>query len=316
MSRLVTGAAGFIGSHLAETLLERGHAVVGVDAFLDNYPRSRKESHLERLRDDAGFRLVEGRLQELDLVELLSSVERVYHLAALPGVRPSWGVAFEEYLAHNVLATQRLLEAAREVGLARFVYASSSSVYGDVEELPMAEAVRERPYSPYGVTKLGGEQMVRLYARNYGLHGSSVRYFTVYGPRQRPDMAIQKFLVAAREGGEIPVYGDGEQTRDFTYVADAVEATVRAGEHGAAGGVYNVGGGSTVTVNQLVKVIETVSGAALRVAREPSKPGDVPHTRADCRRARSTLGFVPDTPLAEGIRRQWEWLLESPETDR
>jgi len=313
MRSLVTGVAGFIGSTLAEALVEDGEEVIGVDGFLDNYDRSRKRRNLEGLRQHDSFRLVEGFLQDLDLDRHLQDVDFVYHLAALPGVRPSWGAAFREYLDQNVLATQLLLEAARgagagESGRPRIVYASSSSVYGDTDELPMREDARPAPYSPYGVTKLAGEHMCRLYTRNFGVPTMAVRYFTVYGPRQRPDMAIQRFLEAVAGLRQVSIFGDGEQRRDFTYVDDSVEATRRAAERGRPGAVYNVGGGSCISVNELLAAIEKVCGQEVPTDREPAKPGDVRSTRADGSRARRDLDFTPEIPLEEGLRRHWAWL--------
>lgn len=308
MRSLVTGAAGFIGSHLCEALIDAGDEVIGVDCFLDNYSRDRKLGQIEALRDADAFALVESEIIDLDLAGLLDGVDRVFHLAALPGVRPSWGAAFADYLHHNVLTTQALLEACKGTGVERFVFASSSSVYGDTDVLPMREDGATRPYSPYGVTKLAAEQMVRLYHRNFGLPTVSVRYFTVYGPRQRPDMAIQRFLEAADAGSPISIYGDGTQSRDFTFVADTVEVTRRAAETGELGAVYNVGGGSRVTLNELVAAIEAVSGHQLEVRYEAGKPGDVRSTVADSALARSALGFTPETSLEEGIARHWAWI--------
>ena len=308
MRYLVTGAAGFIGSHLAEHLLAQGGEVIGVDAFLDNYSRERKLSQIAGALEQPGFRLVEGLLQEIDLAELLEGVDHVFHLAAVPGVRPSWGKAFQAYADNNLLATQRLLEACRERGVQRLVYASSSSVYGDTDQLPMHEDALTLPFSPYGVTKLAAEHMVRLYHRNFGLETVSVRYFTVYGSRQRPDMATQRFLLAATEGGSVTVFGDGEQSRDFTHVTDIVDATLRAAARGTPGRVYNVGGGSRVTVNELLALIEQVTGRRLSVERTPAKPGDVRATLADCSSARQDLGFTPRVSLKEGLEEQWAWL--------
>ncbi len=308
MRILVTGAAGFIGSHLSEELLRRGDEVVGVDCFLDNYERERKERQVAALRGEPGFELVEAAILEADLPRLLDGVDRVFHLAALPGVRPSWGGAFADYLTHNVMSTQALLEACKSSGIERFTYASSSSVYGDTDVLPMREDAATWPYSPYGVTKLAAEHMVRLYHRNFGLPTVSTRYFTVYGPRQRPDMAIERFLLAARDGTPIRVFGDGEQSRDYTYVADTVEGTLRAAETGKPGAVYNVGGGSRVTLNKLIAMIESVTGTSLRIDREAGKPGDVRSTEADCCSAQRELDFVPLISLEEGLARHWEWL--------
>ena len=308
MKALVTGAAGFIGSHLCESLLADGHEVVGVDAFIPYYPREVKESNLSRARQQAGFRLVEGRLQELDLAPLLDGAAQVFHLAAQAGVRASWGRDFEIYTENNVLATQRLLEAAVAAGTPRVVYASSSSVYGDTRELPLREAGACQPVSPYGVTKLAAEHLCVLYERNFGLPTVSLRYFTVYGPRQRPDMAFHRFLRAARDGAPITLYGDGSQTRDFTFVADIVRATRAAAEAGRPGCVYNVGGGERVAMSDVLARVERVTGRPLRVERHPAQMGDMRDTFADTAAARRDLGFASTLDLDEGLAREWEWL--------
>ena len=308
MKTLVTGAAGFIGSHLCESLLADGHEVVGVDAFIPYYPREVKESNLSRARQQAGFRLVEGRLQELDLAPLLDGAAQVFHLAAQAGVRASWGRDFEIYTENNVLATQRLLEAAVAAGTPRVVYASSSSVYGDTRELPLREAGACQPVSPYGVTKLAAEHLCVLYERNFGLPTVSLRYFTVYGPRQRPDMAFHRFLRAAREGAPVTLYGDGSQTRDFTFVADIVRATRAAAEAGRPGCVYNVGGGERVSMSDVLARVERVTGRPLRVLRQPAQKGDMRDTFADTAAARRDLGFASTLDLDEGLAREWEWL--------
>ncbi len=308
MKALVTGAAGFIGSHLCESLLADGHEVVGVDAFIPYYPREVKESNLSRARQQAGFRLVEGRLQELDLAPLLDGAAQVFHLAAQAGVRASWGRDFEIYTENNVLATQRLLEAAVAAGTPRVVYASSSSVYGDARELPLRETGACQPVSPYGVTKLAAEHLCVLYERNFGLPTVSLRYFTVYGPRQRPDMAFHRFLRAARDGAPITLYGDGSQTRDFTFVADIVRATRAAAEAGRPGCVYNVGGGERVAMSDVLARVERVTGRPLRVERHPAQMGDMRDTFADTAAARRDLGFASTLDLDEGLAREWEWL--------
>jgi UDP-glucose 4-epimerase len=313
MRAVVTGAAGFIGSNLTERLRADGVEVVGIDGFVDNYSEKRKRSHLAALSTDPGFRLEEGMLETLDLDTLFRDVDVVFHLAALPGVRSSWGQSFEGYSSHNVYATQRVLESAMNRGVGRVVYASSSSVYGDAAALPMSEDAREMPHSPYGVTKLAGEHLARLYHRNYEYPTVSMRFFTVYGPRQRPDMATQRFLKAARDGTPIRIFGTGEQTRDFTFVADTVEALVRAAERGRPGAVYNVGGGSTVSLNELISTIESVTGTSLDAQREDVQRGDVGHTRADVTRVRDELSFVPEVALVEGLTRHWEWLLAREE---
>jgi UDP-glucose 4-epimerase len=305
---VVTGAAGFIGSHVAESLLADGHEVTGVDCFTDYYPRPMKEANLEHLRDSSRFRLVEARLQDAELAPLLDGAEHVYHLAAQAGVRASWGREFALYTDHNVLATQRLLEAAVAAGRPTVVYASSSSVYGDAPELPFREDGPCRPVSPYGVTKLAGEHLAVLYHRNHGLPTVSLRFFTVYGPRQRPDMAFHRFLKAARDGTEVPVFGDGRQTRDFTFVADIVAAVRSAPLSGRPGCVYNVGGGERLALNEVLRLIETVTARPLRTQRQETQKGDMRDTFADTAAARRDLGFRSTVPLAEGLAREWEWI--------
>ena len=311
MKVVVTGAAGFIGSHLTESLLADGHEVTGVDAFTDYYARSVKERNLEKSRGHRAFRLVEGRLQDLDLRPVLDGVGQVFHLAAQAGVRASWGREFAHYTEHNVLATQRLLEAARAAAGPRLVYASSSSVYGEAPALPLREDARCEPVSPYGVSKLAAEHLGVLYHRNFGLPVVSLRYFTVYGPRQRPDMAFHRFLRAAREGEPIHVFGDGRQTRDFTFVADIVAATRAAADSGRPGSVYNVGGGERVVLNDVLRQIEDVTGRRLTVVRDEVQKGDMRDTFADTTAARADLGFRSTVGLSEGLRKEWEWLQSS-----
>ena len=317
MRCLVTGAAGFIGSHLAERLVELGHDVTGVDCFLEYYPRDVKERNVRALLGRDRFRLVEEDLSRAELAPLLSGVDWVFHQAAQAGVRASWGRDFEIYAVHNVIATQRLLEAARDSAVSRFVYASSSSIYGDTEDLPMRESSLPRPISPYGVTKLAAEHLCWLYARSYGVPTVSLRYFTVYGPRQRPDMAFHRFLRGVFRDEEITLYDDGEQTRDFTYVADVVAANVAAAEQGGPGGeVFNIGGGGAVSVNRVLATIEVITGRSLRVRREARQRGDVRQTAADCNRAGERLGFRPRVGLEEGLRREWRWIKEEFDGDQ
>jgi nucleoside-diphosphate-sugar epimerase len=305
MRCLVTGVAGFIGSHLAERLIDLKHDVLGIDRFTDYYPRPLKEKNLARLRDEARFSLTEIDLATADLAPALDGVEIVFHLAAQAGVRASWGERFETYLHDNVLATQRLLEAAKVRGEARkIIYSSSSSVYGQTHEMPMREGSATAPYSPYGVTKLSGEHLCDLYRTNFGLTTVALRYFTVYGPRQRPDMGFHRFIEAIRRGEAIPLYGDGEQTRDFTFVADAVEANVLAMTAGE--GVINIGGGSRVTVNQVLRTLGEVAGE-VRIEPRPEQAGDVRHTWADTTRAREVLGYAPRVSLTDGLTAQVEW---------
>jgi nucleoside-diphosphate-sugar epimerase len=309
---LVTGAAGFIGSHLTAALLDRGAQVVGVDCFTDYYPRSVKEANLaeNKLRDR--YRFAETRIQDADWPGLLEGVTHVFHLAAQAGVRKSWGRDFRVYTENNVDATQILLEACVGRPLARFVYASSSSVYGDDAATPMREDALPRPISPYGVTKLSAEQLCYLYYVNHRVPATSVRYFTVYGPRQRPDMAFHRFITAAIKDAEIPLYGDGEQTRDFTFVSDAVAATIAAGDRGVPGRAYNIGGGSRVSMNDVLRLIEKLAGHPLKIKREPAQKGDMRDTYADTSRARADLGFVPAVSLEEGIQAEYRWLSSSP----
>ena len=309
MSRcLVTGAAGFIGSHLCERLVRDGHEVMGVDAFTDYYARAQKEANLASLRQAEGFSFLEADLLQADLASLLAGTDLVFHLAGQPGVRPSWGKDFDVYVRHNIAATQRLLEAAKGLPLQKLVYASSSSIYGDAESYPTPETALPKPIAPYGVTKLAAEHLSYLYWRNHAVPAVSVRYFTVYGPRQRPDMAFHRFIRAIMEGQEIIVYGDGEQTRDFTYVADAVEGTLRAAFAGPSGEVFNLGGGSRVTVNRVVGLLEAIAGRPARVRHVEPQRGDVRHTAADTSRAAAILGYSPAVRLEEGLRAEVDWL--------
>lgn len=311
MKALVTGAAGFIGSTLAERLLADDVDVVGLDSFTDYYPRPIKEANLAPLRRHPRFSFVEASLQEADLDAVLDGVTHVFHLAAQAGVRKSWGSQFDVYVVNNISATQRLLERCAGRPLERFVYASTSSVYGDAVPIPMREDARPQPVSPYGVTKLAAEHLCFLYQASYGVPCVAVRYFTVYGPRQRPDMGFHKFLSAAIEGRPITRYGDGEQTRDFTFVADAVEATRAAGLHGVPGEVYNVGGGSRVSVNEVFDLVGRVTGRPVQLELLPPQMGDMRDTYADTTRARETLGFQPSVTLADGLHAEYQWLLST-----
>jgi UDP-glucose 4-epimerase len=310
MNALVTGVAGFIGSTLAGRLLRDGARVTGLDCFTDYYPRAVKEANLAGLVGHPAFTLVETSIQQADLPRLLAGVTHVFHLAAQAGVRRSWGREFRVYTEHNVDATQQLLEALAGHPVQRVVYASSSSVYGDEVPLPMREDALPKPVSPYGVTKLAAEQLCYLYWVNHRVPTVSLRYFTVYGPRQRPDMGFHRFLSAVRDGRPVVVYGDGEQTRDFTFVADAVEATVAAAFRGVPGRAYNIGGGSRVSINHVLDVIARVTGRRPDVRREPAQTGDMRDTYADTTLARSDLGFVPAVGLEEGLALQFAWLTE------
>ena len=309
MRALVTGAAGFIGSTLAQRLVADGADVVGIDCFADYYPRPIKERNLAELIAGPRFKLVESTIQNADLASLLKDRTHVFHLAAQAGVRKSWGHDFAIYTVNNIEATQVLLEAISAApGIERVVYASSSSVYGDNVAMPMRENALPQPVSPYGVTKLAAEQLCYLYYINHRVPAVSLRYFTVYGPRQRPDMGFHKFLRAAIRQEPISLYGDGEQTRDFTYVHDAVSATISAATKGVPGRVYNVGGGSRVSMNQVIDIIGRVSGRPLAVNRDAAQLGDMRHTYADTTLARQDLGFAPRVGLEEGLAAEFQWL--------
>jgi UDP-glucose 4-epimerase len=303
---LVTGAAGFLGSRLCERLLEQGHRVTGVDCFTDYYDPRIKRENLSRSLEQPSFRLLEWDLAEKDLGGL-PQADVVYHLAAQAGVRASWGRDFGVYLKQNLLATQRLLEHYQGRAPRRFVYASSSSVYGDAERLPTSEEDRPRPFSPYGVTKLAAEHLCLLYQRNHGVPAVALRFFTVYGPRQRPDMGFHRFFEAVREGRPLEIYGDGTQSRDFTFVEDILDAVEAAGERGEPGGVYNVGSDRPVTVLDVVEKVRAVTGARVDVVFRPKVAGDAPHTASDITRARHSLGYEPRVTLDDGLARQWDW---------
>lgn len=311
MNALVTGAAGFIGSHLTAALLARGARVTGIDCFTDYYPRTIKEANLAVNTPHANFRFIETAIADADLTALLDGVTHVFHLAAQAGVRKSWGRDFQIYTVNNVDASQILLEACVGRPIEKLVYASSSSVYGDSAAIPMTERALPQPVSPYGVTKLAAEQLCHLYAVNHGVPTAAMRYFTVFGPRQRPDMAFHRFIRAALQDQPITLYGDGEQTRDFTYVEDAVAATIAAGDHGRPGAVYNIGGGSRVSMNEVIELIARATGKRIDVRREPTQKGDMRDTFADTSAARADLGWAPKTSLADGISAEVRWLQEA-----
>ena len=297
MKYVVTGAAGFIGSQLAEKLLEDGHEVLGVDCFTDYYDPALKEENA------AGLDVVRLDLAEQDLD--LDGIDGVFHLAGQPGVR-SFGDVFEEYVRRNLLASRRVFEAASSADV-RVVFASSSSIYGDAERYPTPEETEPRPISPYGITKLGCEQLAHAYAQGFGLDAVVLRYFTFYGPRQRPDMALARIVDALARGSSFELYGDGLQSRSFTYVADGVEATIAAMERASAGSVYNVGGGEEATMREAIATLERVSGRSLDLIESPSAAGDVRRTSADATRIGRDLGWRATTSLEDGLRAQWEW---------
>jgi UDP-glucuronate 4-epimerase len=302
---LVTGCAGFIGSTLADSLLADGAEVVGVDAFTDYYPRARKEAQVAPALEHPAFELVEHDLGAAPLPDsALEGVDGIFHLAARPGVRASWGAAFSAYLNDNLAATHAIVQAATRRGV-RMVFASSSSIYGDALAYPTGEDTQPAPISPYGVTKLACEHLIAAHARDFGLQCVVLRYFTVYGPRQRPDMAFQRIVEALASGREFEVYGDGSQSRDFTYVADAVAATTAAMD-AARGRTYNVGGGSEATLREVVGTLEELSGRALEIRYGQRAAGDVRRTLADTRRIRGELGWEPRFDLRAGLAAQLE----------
>jgi UDP-glucuronate 4-epimerase len=297
MKYVVTGAAGFIGSHLAEALVERGHEVAAVDCFTDYYDPALKEENAALL-DVARLDLAE---EDLDL----AGVDGIFHLAGQPGVR-SFGDIFEDYVRRNLLASRRVFEGAAAASV-RVVFVSSSSIYGDAERYPTPEETEPRPISPYGITKLGCEQLAHAYAQGFGLDAVVLRYFTFYGPRQRPDMALARIVEALARGSSFELYGDGLQSRSFTYVADGVEATMAAMERAPAGSVYNVGGGEEATMREAIATVERVSGRRLDLVERPAAAGDVRRTSADVTRIERELGWRATTSLEDGLRAQWEW---------
>ena len=308
MRALVTGGAGFVGSHLSERLLSQGAEVVAIDCFTDYYPREIKERNLAGARGQSNFTFIDADLNHANLNDLLAGVTHVFHLAAQAGVRKSWGRDFQTYTRLNVDATQRLLEACVGKAIARVVYASSSSVYGDAVAMPMREDAMVQPVSPYGVTKLAAEHLCHLYYVNHGVPTVALRYFTVYGPRQRPDMGFHRFFSAVLEDRPLVQYGDGRQTRDFTFVADAAAATADAAVRGAPGGVYNIGGGSRVSLREVFDMIGRVSGRAVEIEQHPPQKGDMRDTYADTSRAQADFGFRPSVDLETGLHAMFRWM--------
>ncbi len=308
MTCLVTGAAGFIASHLCRKLLKKGHKVLGIDSFTDYYPKWIKEKNLGILKESENFKFIEKDLTEMDLKSALRDTDYVFHHAAQAGVRASWGEHFSIYSKNNIEATQKLLEASTDSHLTRFIFASSSSVYGACPELPMSETSPLQPFSPYGVTKLAAEHLCLLYHKNHGIPCICLRFFTVYGPGQRPDMAFHKFFKAIAENKEIPVYGEGDQTRDFTYIDDVIEANLAFLEKGKTGEVYNIGGGNRKKLKDLFPVFEEICQKKIKVKKHEKQPGDVPHTFASIEKARKELGFSPQTQLQEGLKEEWKWV--------
>jgi UDP-glucose 4-epimerase len=308
MKVIVTGAAGFIGSNLCRKLLADGFSVTGIDSFTDYYPRWIKERNISPLRAHNEFDFLDKDLDDLDPAGVLEGADCVFHLAAQAGVRGSWGRSFDIYLKNNIRVTQKLLEASKGLPLKKFIYASSSSVYGLTPTLPMSETNAVHPLSPYGVSKLAAEQLCFLYYKNFGVPAVSLRLFTVYGPSQRPDMAFHKFFKALAEDREIVVFGDGQQTRDFTFVTDIVQANLAALVSGKPGETYNVGGGHRKKLADVIRLMEGISRTKARVRRTEKEKGDVPDTWADIRKAQQDLGYSPKTRLDEGLEQEWRWI--------
>ena len=315
---VVTGAAGFIGSHIAETLLKAGHQVIGIDHFNDYYSPELKRGNISSFINHPNFKLIDGDIQFLDWNLLLEDVDVIYHQAAQAGVRASWGTSFRAYTERNINATQVILEAAKDAkNLKRLVYASTSSIYGNAETLPTSETIAPLPVSPYGITKLATERMGNLYHDNFGVPFCALRYFTVYGPRQRPDMGFHKFYKAAIEGKAIDVFGDGRQTRDFTFISDIVAANLAAADCDAANGqIFNIGGGSRVVLEDVLDMMGNIMGQPIVRNYIDQARGDARHTSADVSKAKAVLGFNPQVSLHEGLIQQWQWIqgLYSPAT--
>ena len=307
---IVTGVGGFIGSHLAETLLNQGDKVIGIDEFNDYYNPTLKRQNISQFQNHPGFQLIENNIQSLNWSELLVDVDVVYHQAAQAGVRPSWGKGFLDYTERNINATQIILEAAIDApNLKRLVYASTSSIYGDAETFPTPETVCPQPVSPYGITKLAAERLGKLYHQNFGVPCVYLRYFTVYGPRQRPDMAFHKFFKWILQDQPISIYGDGQQTRDFTFIGDAVAANLLAAiVPSAIGEIFNIGGGSRVVLAEVINIMEGIVGRPIKKNFVEKARGDARHTSADVSKAETILGYQPQVSLTEGLRQEWEWM--------
>lgn len=308
MNFLVSGCAGFIGSHLCEYLIEKGNKIIGIDSFSDFYPRKYKEKNIEGLLRNPSFEFIGRDMLELELEKIFEKVDGIFHLAAQPGVRTSWGKNFDYYIKDNIILTQRILEALKNFKGKRLVFASSSSVYGDSRSLPFKEDGPLSPISPYGVTKLACENLCLLYHKNFSIDTVILRYFTVYGPRQRPDMAFHRFFYSILQGKEIEIFGDGSQRRDFTYIDDIVHATFSAYERGISGEIYNLGGGESIPLLEVLKIMEDITKKKIKVSFKEREKGDSPHTWADYSKARKDLGYKPEFRLKEGLANQWEWI--------
>lgn len=317
MKILITGAGGFIGSTLTDVMLRRGYEVVGIEGFIDNYEPYLKRLNLSDAMPNDNFTFLAQDLSEDDCygeIEeegYLEGVQTVVHLAARPGVRDSWGDHFADYTDNNVLATQKLLELFKERPEVHFIYASSSSIYGDAAKLPVKEDDSPAPVSPYGATKLAGEDLMAIYAKSFGLTPTILRFFTVYGPRQRPDMAIHKFIKRIAEGEAIPVFGNGENGRDYTYIGDIIDALGKVIDKNIRGETFNVGGGKSTALKDMVSAVEDALEKKAVVERLPMQPGDVKDTLADISKLRTAVGYAPSTDLRTGIAAQVSWMRET-----
>jgi UDP-glucuronate 4-epimerase len=311
MRILVTGACGFIGTNLCRSLLEDGHLVTGIDAFTSNYEISKKRSNQKYLEGFSNFSLIESDLLEVDLAPLLEGLDIIFHLAGQPSVHNSWGEDFRVYSDRNIVLTQRLLRAANLAKVTRFVNSSSSSIYGRVTSPPTKESDEKRPISPYGVSKLAAENLVTLFGSEFGMSTVSLRYFTVYGPRQRPDMAFNKLIQSGHKGQIFQMHGDGSQVRDFTFVEDVVEANKRAAFSDLApGSVFNIGGGSPISMKEAIVMLEEIIGKRIQLEFIPLGPGNPMVTTSDCTQANSILGWKPKMDIYSGLKAQADWQLE------
>lgn len=308
---LVTGACGFIGTNLCQSLLADGHSVTGVDAFTENYERRLKRANCDVLSKFKSYTHIECDLLNVDLATLVGGKDVIFHLAGQPSVHNSWGNDFQVYSNRNIVLTQRLLDAANAAKIGRLVNSSSSSIYGRVTSAPTRESDEKRPISPYGVTKLAAENLVTLYGSEFGLSTVSLRYFTVFGPRQRPDMAFNKLIHAGSNGKSFPLHGDGSQIRDFTFVGDVVEANkLAAFADVSPGSVFNIGGGSPVAMSETINMLEEIMERKIQLEHKPLGPGNPMLTTADCTAAYSALGWKPNMDIYQGLKAQVAWQLE------
>jgi len=306
---VVTGAAGFIGSTLAEKLLEQNHDVLGIDSITDYYSNKIKEKNLEICLQKSNFTFLQQDLDQIALKEILENVEYVFHLAGQPGVRKSWGKDFKIYNKNNIIITQKILESLKDhTTLKKFVFASSSSVYGNQSGILNEEKSLTRPVSPYGVTKLAAENLTNLYYENFKIPTISLRYFTVYGPKQRPDMAFTKFLYSIINDKKISIYGNGEQTRDFTYVDDIVSATINAATSNPVGKIFNIGGGSVTSITQIIEIMKTLSNKDFEIEFTNEQKGDVKHTNADITKSKELFNYIPKTDIKTGLQKQFDFI--------